>query len=373
MSQKLISKIGGIRDTPELLSTFGVCNPLIVCNYIPDAHRLDNIFCDANISFTYFVDFSSNPLYSDVCKAIELFKNCNCDSIIAIGGGSAIDVAKCVKLFCKMEDRTIYLQQEFADSKIPLIAIPTTAGTGSESTKYAVIYFKGMKESITHESILPNAVVLDPKLLQTLPQYQKKCTMLDALCQGIESWWSVNSTAESKGYSQMAISNIVENMENYLANPDDLHAAQQIMIASNYAGKSINITQTTGPHAMSYKITSIYNLPHGHSVAVCLPKLWQYMCGNGINVTDPRGKAYLWSVFRDIAQCLIEKANPEDAILWFEELLGRLNIKPPCGTPADIEILANSVNPVRLKNNPVAIDKEAFHMLYQQIIIGDKQ
>ena len=86
---------------------------------------------------------------------------------------------------------------------IPFLAMPTTAGTGSEATRYAVIYYDGKKQSVTHDSVVPDVAILEPKVLKTLPLYQKKCTMMDALCQGIESWWSMNSTDESKAREKM--------------------------------------------------------------------------------------------------------------------------------------------------------------------------
>ena len=140
-----------------------------------------------------FCDFTSNPKYEEVEAGVELFNSEKCDAIVAIGGGSAIDVAKCIKLYCKMPKGEIYLKQEYADSGVPLIAMPTTAGTGSESTPFAVIYYGGVKQSVHHESILPSVAVLDSDVLIGLPVYQKKCTVLDALCQAIESYWSVHS------------------------------------------------------------------------------------------------------------------------------------------------------------------------------------
>lgn len=137
-----------------------------------------------------FAEFTPNPLYEQVVKGVELFNNNKCNCIVAVGGGSTIDVAKCIKLYCKMNPGENFLLQEKKDSQIPLYAVPTTAGTGSESTKHAVIYYEGSKQSISHESIIPNVVILEPSLLKSLPVYQKKCTMLDALSQAIESFWS---------------------------------------------------------------------------------------------------------------------------------------------------------------------------------------
>ena len=340
----------------------------IALQYLPAC----DFFKSLNIQQIPFADFLPNPLYEDVCKGVFEYNSKQCDSIVAIGGGSTIDVAKCIKLFCKMDGNSNYLRQEFTDSGVPLIAIPTTAGTGSESTRYAVIYYEGKKQSITHESIIPDYVVLDPEMLRTLPLYQKKCTMLDALCQGIESWWSVNSTDESKAYSKTAVTEIIAHMDAYLTNPDDMEAAGHIMSASNYAGRAINITQTTAPHAMSYKLTSMYHIPHGHAVAVCLPRVWRYMLAHIENTSDARGAEYLKAAFMDISKCM-GFAEPEGAVSWFEELLVRLEVAAPKGNEEDALILAESVNPVRLKNNPVRIDEEDFLPLYKEIIMGEKQ
>ena len=103
-----------------------------------------------------FSEFSPNPLYDEVCEGVKLFKAKNCDAIIAVGGGSAIDTAKCIRAFSKMSGDENYLKQEFVKSGIPFIAVPTTAGTGSESTRYAVCYYNGEKQSVTDNSLIPD-------------------------------------------------------------------------------------------------------------------------------------------------------------------------------------------------------------------------
>lgn len=318
---------------------------------------------------TIFDQFTPNPLYEQVCKGVALFNDNLCDAIVAIGGGSTIDVAKCIKLYCKMNPAQNYLQQEAKDSSVPLIAIPTTAGTGSESTRYAVIYFEGKKQSVTHESIIPNYAILEPMLLKTLPLYQKKCTMMDALCQGIESWWSVNSTDESKMFSKIAVQMIMQYWEDYIFHNTD-EAAEGIMTAANYAGRAINITQTTAPHAMSYKLTSIYGLPHGHAVALCLPVVWQYMINHPEQCVDPRGKDYLLTTFDDIARALACHDANEAAVFMRNLSSTVLKLETPIAKDLenDFAILTGSVNPIRLKNNPVSISVEISHMIYNSII-----
>lgn len=322
-----------------------------------------------------FSDFTPNPLYEQVCKGIDLFQITKCDSILAVGGGSAIDVAKCIKLAVLAKEGNASLipplvstRVECDGSMIPFIAIPTTAGTGSESTHNAVMYYEGAKQTVTNDGILPNVAILEPSVLKTLPLYQKKCTMMDALCQGIESWWSINSTEESYEYSRKTIELIMINWRKYIFENDD-EAAAQIMLAANYGGRAINITQTTAAHAFSYKITSIYELPHGHAVAVCLPEIWEYMIGHMDKCLDARGQEYLSGIF-----VLISKAmgcdSPEHAISEFRQMMVDMELKNPIveNKEEEIFVLSTSVNPVRLRNNPVELSKSVIPDLYTKIV-----
>ena len=360
--------LNGISHLREVLEdskkVFLVCDSSFP--YLNIKNDIENI----GVPHVVFSDYSSNPVYEDVCKGIDLFQITKCDTILAVGGGSSIDVAKCIKLYCQMSRSKLYLEQDYKDTGIKLIAIPTTAGTGSESTRYAVIYYEGQKQSVTHDSIIPNVSILEPKVLKTLPLYQKKCTMLDALCQGIESWWSVNSTEESYEYSRKAIELIMANWRKYIFESDD-EAAANIMLAANYGGRAINITATTAAHAMSYKITSLYHLPHGHAVAVCLPEIWTYMVNHMDQCLDPRGSEYLKGIFLDISKA-IGCENPKEAIGTFRQMMSELEMAHPTAEPghrtSDIELLSTSVNPVRLKNNPIKLNEETIHSLYEVIV-----
>lgn len=314
-----------------------------------------------NIPHVEFSEFTPNPLYEQVVEGVNMFNENNCEMIVAVGGGSTIDVAKCIKLYCKMDSSVNYLTQEKIDTGVPLIAVPTTAGTGSESTRHAVIYYEGLKQSISHESIVPNYAVLEPSVLKTLPVYQKKCTMLDALAQAIESWWSVSSNDVSKAFSQKAILLIKENWKDYIFNNTD-KAAKNIMEAANNAGKAINITATTAAHAMSYKITSLYKLPHGHAVAVCLPEVWGYMLENPEQCIDGRGVDYLKATLDEISSMI--------SLEYFKDMLAEMELKYPEAVKREEEIitLTKSVNPERLKNNPVGLSVEALCEMYERII-----
>lgn len=321
------------------------------------------------VPYVVFDQFIPNPLYEDVCKGVDLFNTAQCDTILAVGGGSSLDVAKCIKLYCKMDKDKLYLEQEYKDTGVKLVAIPTTAGTGSESTRYAVIYYEGKKQSVTHDSIIPDVAILEPKVLKSLPLYQKKCTMMDALCQGIESWWSVNSTDESKKLSREAVETIMHWWHEYIFENTDA-SAEAIMYAANLAGQAICITQTTAPHAFSYKITSLYKLPHGHAVAICLPEIWQYMLEHPAMCIDNRGCDYLTGVFGDIAHAM-SVVTPVEAITLFREMMKEMELNNPVSEnrESEIEVLASSVNPVRLKNNPVGVEADAIYSLYKIIVL----
>ena len=185
--------------------------------------------------------FQPNPLYENVLSGLECYRKNSCNAIIAVGGGSAMDVAKCIKLYSNMQgdgEDGSYLKQKILPNEIPFLAIPTTSGTGSEATRFAVIYFNGVKQSVSDYSCIPGTVLLDAGMLKTLPQYQKKSTMLDALCHAIESFWSVNSTRESKNYSREAIEIVIKNLDAYLENKEEGNA--EMLIAANTAGKAIN-------------------------------------------------------------------------------------------------------------------------------------
>lgn len=355
-----------VQRIKELLDKHKSKNCLLVCGKSFSHLGLDGIFDIPETKMIVFQEFAPNPLYEDICKGVKAYRENQCDFILAIGGGSALDVAKCIKLFSSLSSDSCYLEQEFYENHIPLLAIPTTAGTGSEATRYAIIYYKKEKYSVVHESILPTYTILDASLLETLPMYQKKCTLLDALCQAIESWWSMKATSESIQYARKSIELIMGNYEQYLAPEPCQEATDCIMIASNYAGKAINITATTSVHALSYKISSLYQVPHGHAVAICLPHIWKYMLAHMDQCQSPRRSEDVEGVFEDIGYALGCKSLDE-VIPMIEWLLMSMDIAYPEGTQADMEALVQSVNPAKLTSNPVYVG-DAIEELYRNIL-----
>lgn len=356
-----------IIETSNLEDLINIVKPiakrvLVVASSRFNNSELKQILDENRINYVLFSGFSSNPKYEEMVEGIQTFKDNGCDFIISYGGGSAIDVAKCIKLYCKTELCENYLESEKKYNLVKHLAIPTTAGTGSESTRFAVIYKDGVKTSVTHDSIIPDYVILDANLLKSLPDYQKKATVLDALCQAIESYWSVNSTEESKEYAKNAIKKIHKNLFAYLENYP--YASSEIIIASNLAGKAINISETTAAHAMSYKITSLYGTSHGHAVALCLPYIWEYMIENLDKCIDPRGVNYIVKIMQELAD-IMDCDNANKAINKLKEIIKRLNLViPEIENEEQLEELVNSVNQERLQNNPIKLERKNIRDIY---------
>ena len=320
-----------------------------------------------------FSDFQPNPLYESVVKGVSTYRNDSCDSIIAVGGGSAIDVAKCIKLFSGLSGNGNdgeWLKMDPISNDIPFLAMPTTAGTGSEATKYAVIYYNGYKQSITSNCIIPDTVLLDSNSLKSLPLYQRKATMCDALCHAIESFWSVNSTEESKEFSKEAIEGILKNQDGYLANSEDGNAG--MLQAAHKAGQAINITQTTAGHAMCYKITSMFGCAHGHAAILCDRVLFPWMLENTNKCIDPRGELFLKKTFQELGEAFGCK-NAKEGCKELMYLFQKLELQIPKPSIDQFKVLYSSVNPVRLKNNPIALDEKAIRILYHKIFNGEEK
>lgn len=315
-----------------------------------------------------FRDFQPNPLYENVQAGVKLFREEECDAIIAVGGGSAMDVAKCIKLYGNLPgdgENGSWLTADYVENNISFLAMPTTAGTGSEATQYAVIYYEGKKQSVTSESFIPDTVLMDPDTLKTLPQYQKKATMMDALCHAIESFWSVNSTEESKEYSRAAIKGVIENMDGYLNNTEE--GRVNMLFAANTAGKAINITQTTAGHAMCYKITSLFGCAHGHAAALCDRVLYPWMNNNTDKCIDPRGEEYLKKTLNEIGQAM-GCVDAQEGAGKLVDIFEKLGLEVPTAIEEQYEELRISVNPARLKNHPIALDVETIDKLYHEVL-----
>lgn len=332
---------------------------MLVCGKSFEKYKIKEYFLTlknkSKIEVVFFQDFRPNPEIESVIRGKEIFMKNHCDGIIAVGGGSAIDVAKGIKFYSLSYK-----------AGIPFLAIPTTAGTGSEATHFAVVYEKGEKKSIADNRILPDRVILDENLLVYLPLYHKKSALMDAYCHAIESFLSIYSTEESEKYAECAITLIQENYKEYLKNEKQNDINYKMLIAANYAGKAINISKTTAGHALSYKLTSLYGITHGHAVALCMEQLWFQLCSYiTLNKGDSRITKKVEKLCK-VMQCTLlqeaaEKFSQMCDYMQFSSIL--------TDNEKDIEILTESVNVERLRNYPIKLSKDEIKNIYEKICL----
>jgi alcohol dehydrogenase class IV len=362
MNQKTFIFPGSIKMIPSIISELNNSNILLIRgnnSFEKSGARkeLGHLLKDATI--TEFRDFSVNPKLSEAKKGYELFTKNNIDLILAVGGGSVIDMSKIIN----------YLHMSNNNFKpitnIPIVAVPTTAGTGSEATHFAVVYINGVKDSFAHKYLLPRYAIVDANLLQGQTAYQMAVSGLDAFSQAIESYWSTHSTTKSASFSKKAIRLIWNNL--YKAINGDQIALTNMAEGSNFAGKAINITKTTAPHSLSYGFTSMFGLPHGHAVALFLPFFIKYHYGIlPEQCNDVRGANFVNKKICEIEQLLnISNQELEKKISEFIKNCGiEINFKYLNILKEDYEAALLLMNADRLKNNPGKINDNLLKKIF---------
>ena len=258
---------------------------------------------------------------------------------------------------------------QFGNRGVPLLAVPTTAGTGSEATCFAVVYDGGEKKSLDNPILFPDCVALVPSFISSVPAYHRAASYFDALSQAIESIWSFSSCEESVAYAKEALSLLRQIPVNYFSGGTALSedCLRGIQEAAYLSGKAINLTRTTAAHAMSYKLTSLYGLAHGHAVAMCLPRIWQLaalQCESSQTADSVELREKLHTVCEQLGF-----GSSLDAIQWYTNMMSKVGL-PRCVEASidDVDLLASSVNQARLANGPIALSKEQLICLYRDVI-----
>jgi len=314
-----------------------------------------------NFNLVYFNGFLPNPNINDVNNGIALFKKSKPDFVIAVGGGSVIDIAKAVNIIsCQTGKPEDYIKGRALIERQgkPLVAVPTTSGSGSEATHFAVVYINGKKYSLAHHFIMPDYAIVDANLTLSLPIRITAETGMDALSQAIESYWAVGSTEKSKRYAQEAIKLILANLRE-ATNQPNLHSRIAMSEAAYLAGKAINISKTTAPHAISYTLTYNHGIAHGHAVALTLGQMFIYNAKTDLyEINDPRGKRYVDSTTQELYKFLAVN-SAEEACNLISNLMINIGLETRLTdfglNDDDIKMAAGRVNLERLLNNPVRL------------------
>ena len=308
---------------------------------------------------TRFADFTENPSLSDIVAGVEVYRKVRPDLLMAIGGGSPIDVAKMIKVIAHAAGTANLDAPESivpSGEGPPLAAIATTAGSGSEATRFAVFYQGEDKRSLAHPSIRPDIAVVDPEMSSDMPPRLTAATGFDALGQAVESYWSCGATEEGMKLAEAAIGYILPNLPKAVETPC-LPVRYGMAMGAYLAGKAIDFSRTTLPHALAYHITKRHGIPHGHAVALTLPYFFTLNLEPGVEILHPAGREGLERIMNRIAAMFGQGDIAGCAELWrsmmrrcgLENRLAEVGID----NRKKVEALVASVNMKRAKNHPV--------------------
>jgi alcohol dehydrogenase class IV len=288
------------------------------------------------------------------------------DLVLGVGGGSALDTAKLLCAFAGLTDPAKLAAAVRAGDRITgrdarLVLVPTTSGSGSEATHFAVVYLGEEKFSVAGDPLRPDVAILDPALSLSGSAYQRATSGIDAVAQAIESLWAVGATDRSRRWARHALRLLLPAIESYVNQPTAA-AARAMAIGSHLAGRAIDISKTTAAHALSYAITKRYGVSHGHAVALTLGGFIEAHAeppaGSMQPGVDPSAHR------RAIAEILhrLGAADGAGARERFQALLARLGLAPRLSqagvtTVESRRALVRAVNAERLGNNPVRFDQ----------------
>ena len=303
-------------------------------------------------------EISSNPTPADILRVLQLCSKETPYVIIAIGGGSVIDIAKiCVALFYlrnnekltgldivkSIEDKE-YLQHQ---ASVPIYAVPTTAGTGSEVTRWATVWDikKQVKYSVEAPWLQPHRAYIIPEFTRSMPKRLTLSTGLDALCQATEAYWAKTSNPMVKELSKVAIRLLVEYLPKVLSDGDNLYYRKKVCLGSLFSGLAFSNTRTTACHSISYPLTMCFGVEHGLACALSLAKVMQ------INLPLIEEAGELMDA--------LGVTSPEELQLWLDNLTGdivKLRLSTFGIQEKDIaELVKLSFTQGRMDNNPVVI------------------
>ncbi len=306
-----------------------------------------------------------NPDVTTVENGIRFLKDEKCDLVIGLGGGSAIDTAKAVCVLSKNQgpvDEYLCGKTKIVGRGVPLIAIPTTAGTGTEVTQYASIIdeTKKRKLSLSHEYVHPSIAIVDPTLTVTMPKFVTATTGLDALSQCIEAYWAKDHTPISDIFALNGIALIFNNLVNAFDHAESIAFRGKMALAALFSGIAISITKTTIVHSVSYPLTMHFKISHGLACALTLPSFIRY----NSKVVRQRICNIAQTIGAEDVEGLVRKTEGLISSLEVPKRLGDVGVRR-----RDIElIVSEGFRPDRAGNNPRKVTKEDLRAILEGLL-----
>ena len=268
-AQDLCRRVADIGHTDVLVVTDKALKELGL------AERALTGLAEAGVNLHWYSGVDPDPTFAHVIQGREVLRSAGCTAIVAVGGGSSMDAAKiiaCTRSSDESPDKWVGLNK-IPDDILPIYAIPTTSGTGSEATMGAVIKdpAEQLKHIIVGDGLLPQAVALDPDLLLGLPAPVTACTGIDALTHGIEAYICIWDRGTRKENGRLAVQGVFRWLQQAVDHPEDLEARQGMAVAAYHAGIAINQVGVGNVHAIAHQLGARYGIPHGQANALVMP------------------------------------------------------------------------------------------------------
>ena len=282
--QNVVFGRGALKQLPDILQTEKAASVFLVADkglqQVGLVDKTKAILAEKGIACQEFIDLSVNPTVGNVETATEAFKASGCKSIVALGGGGPMDVAKSVAILVTYGGKiTDYAGLgKVPGPVLPLIAIPTTAGTGSEVTASSVITDEKthFKMAIISYNICPTYALLDPELVMTVPRSVAAACGVDAFIHAMEAYVSKTSSPFTDAMGEHAMRMIGGNIRRYVASRDDEEAASNMLVGSMLAGLAFAWGKLGNIHAMSHPVSGFFHVPHGVANAILMPVIVEY-------------------------------------------------------------------------------------------------
>ena len=377
LPKAVYSGIGALDNLPAILSAEGAGSAALFTDKGIGSTGLVQLvrakLDEAHVSCMLYDDIPAEPEYSAVQSIADRFRNEPADIIIALGGGSVMDTAKLSSILMGGYTVKDLLKNPAIGRKtVKSVMIPTTAGTGSEATPNAIVAVPEdeLKVGIVNDSMIPDAVILDPEMIRHLPRKIAASTGLDALAHAIECFTGNKANPFSDTFALKALELIMGSIVKACDDPDAIGAKTDMQIAAFYAGIAITSSGTTAVHALSYPLGGRFHIAHGVSNAILLAPVMRF----NMPYCLPRLAMAYDACFADGDKGLSDEAKAEKVISRMEEIVRHLDIPSSLRDfgirDEDIDPLAASALEVQrlLVNNPRPVSEEDARKLYLSLM-----
>ncbi len=373
--QKVYSGLGSVEKLPEIMDAEGVRRVLVMTDQGVYAQEAFQRVWDLLGSYETVCihDIPPEPSVYDISRVYEKAKEAGTQAVVAVGGGSVMDMTKMIAA-CLTNEGYVEDVQDTARIQNPpakTVMIPTTAGTGAEATPNAIFLFpeQNLKVGIVSDSFVASYVILDGKMTESLPARLTASTGIDALCHAVESYISILANPLSRLFSRAAVEKICANIERAWADGSDLEARQNMLEGAFLAGVCLTSSSTVAVHALSYPLGGKYHIPHGVSNAVLLAAVMK------VNLPDCR------EAFTELAPLMLpdcgnlpKESWPEAVVAYMGDLCRRLGIPDSLKTfgiePEALEELTDNAMEVKrlLLKNPRKLTREEISGIYEGLL-----